>query len=87
MSIFIPVVIALLVTVGMALVRTTLGPTVFDRVQSANTVGTCAMLLRPQAAITPARLEALLEALHHSGELQRIFEPYGVQVKAHVTDR
>ena len=45
------------------------------------------MLLRPQAAITPARLEALLEALHHSGELQRIFEPYGVQVKAHVTDR
>lgn len=45
------------------------------------------MLLRPQAAITPARLEALLEELRHSGELQRIFEPYGVQVKVHVTDR
>lgn len=37
--------IALLVTVALALVRATLGPTVFDRLQSANTVGTCAMLL------------------------------------------
>lgn len=45
MSIFVPVICALLVTVGMALVRAMLGPTVFDRVQAANTIGTCAMLL------------------------------------------
>lgn len=59
MSIFIPVVIALLVTVGMALVRTTLGPTVFDRVQSANTVGTCAMLLLAVIGFLTGRPEFL----------------------------
>lgn len=37
--------LALLVTVALALVRAALGPTVFDRLQAANTVGTCAMLL------------------------------------------
>jgi len=37
--------IALLVTLAMALARAALGPTVFDRVQAANTVGTIAMLL------------------------------------------
>lgn len=37
--------IALLVTVMLALARATLGPTVFDRLQGANTIGTCAMLL------------------------------------------
>ncbi len=37
--------IALLVTVALALVRAALGPTVFDRLQAANTIGTCAMLL------------------------------------------
>ena len=37
--------VALLVTVAMALVRAALGPTIFDRLQAANTVGTCAMLL------------------------------------------
>lgn len=37
--------IALLVTVLLALARATLGPTVFDRLQGANTIGTCAMLL------------------------------------------
>lgn len=37
--------IALLVTVLLALVRAALGPTVFDRLQAANTVGTCAMLI------------------------------------------
>lgn len=39
------VTLALLVTVVLALVRGALGPTIFDRLQSANTVGTCAMLL------------------------------------------
>jgi len=37
--------LALLVTVAMALARAALGPTVFDRLQATNTVGTCAMLL------------------------------------------
>ncbi|MEW6291944.1 MAG: monovalent cation/H+ antiporter complex subunit F [Pseudomonadota bacterium] len=37
--------LALLVTVALALARAALGPTVFDRLQAANTVGTVAMLL------------------------------------------
>jgi multicomponent Na+:H+ antiporter subunit F len=37
--------IALLLTLALALVRATLGPTVFDRAQAANTIGTVAMLL------------------------------------------
>ena len=38
-------ILALLVTIVLALARTVLGPTVFDRLQGANTIGTCAMLL------------------------------------------
>ncbi len=37
--------LALLVTLALALARAALGPTVFDRVQAGNTVGTVAMLL------------------------------------------
>lgn len=37
--------IALLVTLALTLARATLGPTVFDRAQAANTIGTVAMLL------------------------------------------
>ena len=37
--------IALLVTLALTLVRASLGPTVFDRAQAANTIGTVAMLL------------------------------------------
>ncbi|MEO8305086.1 MAG: monovalent cation/H+ antiporter complex subunit F [Betaproteobacteria bacterium] len=37
--------LALLVTISLAIVRAALGPTVFDRVQAANTVGTGAVLL------------------------------------------
>ena len=37
--------LALLVTLILVLVRASLGPTVFDRVQAANSVGTIAMLL------------------------------------------
>jgi multicomponent Na+:H+ antiporter subunit F len=36
---------ALLVTLALALARATMGPTVFDRAQAANTVGTVAVLL------------------------------------------
>ncbi len=37
--------LAILATIILALVRAILGPTVFDRLQAANTIGTCAMLL------------------------------------------
>jgi multicomponent Na+:H+ antiporter subunit F len=37
--------LALLVTIALALARATLGPTIFDRLQAANSIGTCAMLL------------------------------------------
>jgi multicomponent Na+:H+ antiporter subunit F len=36
---------ALLVALALALARAVLGPTVFDRVQAANTIGTLAVLL------------------------------------------
>lgn len=42
---FIVAVIALLVTLGLVLIRGLLGPTVFDRAQVANTVGTVAVML------------------------------------------
>lgn len=35
----------LLIALGLALARAMLGPTVFDRVQAANTIGTLAVLL------------------------------------------
>jgi len=37
--------IALLITLALALVRAGLGPTIFDRVQAANSIGTACMLL------------------------------------------
>ena len=37
--------VAVLVTLTLVLVRAALGPTVFDRAQAANTVGTCALIL------------------------------------------
>lgn len=37
--------IALLITLALALVRAGLGPTIFDRLQAANSIGTAAMLL------------------------------------------
>lgn len=42
---YIVVVIAMLVTLSLALVRAYLGPTVFDRALAANMVGTTSMLL------------------------------------------
>ena len=38
-------IIALIVTVALALTRALLGPSVVDRLQAANTIGTCAMML------------------------------------------
>lgn len=37
--------LALLLTLFLALLRGLLGPTVFDRLQAVNTIGTCAVLL------------------------------------------
>lgn len=37
--------LALLVALGLTLTRAVLGPTVFDRAQAANTIGTIAVLL------------------------------------------
>jgi multicomponent Na+:H+ antiporter subunit F len=38
------VTLVLLVTVALALARAALGPSVFDRLQAASTIGTSAML-------------------------------------------
>lgn len=42
---FIAATLALLVTLSLVVIRAALGPSVFDRAQAANTVGTVAMLL------------------------------------------
>ncbi len=51
--------IAILVTLSLALVRGALGPTVFDRVQAANTVGTCALILLALLGFLTGRPEFL----------------------------
>ena len=55
--------LALLVTVALALARAALGPTVFDRLQAANTIGTCAMLLLALLGFLGGRPEFLDIAL------------------------
>lgn len=55
--------VALLVTVALALVRAALGPTVFDRAQAANSIGTCAMLLLSVLGFLAGRPEFLDLAL------------------------
>jgi multicomponent Na+:H+ antiporter subunit F len=54
---------ALLVTITLALLRAALGPTVFDRLQAANTIGTCAMLLLAVIGFLSGRPEFLDLAL------------------------
>lgn len=56
-------VLALLATVALALARAALGPTVFDRLQAANTTGTCAMLLLALLGFLNGRPEFLDIAL------------------------
>ena len=51
--------IALLVALALALARAVLGPTVFDRVQAANTIGTLAMLLLAAIGFLSSRPEFL----------------------------
>lgn len=55
--------LALLVTIALALARATLGPTVFDRLQAANTIGTSAMLLLALFGFLSGRPEFLDLAL------------------------
>ncbi|MEO8740221.1 MAG: monovalent cation/H+ antiporter complex subunit F [Casimicrobiaceae bacterium] len=50
---------ALLVGLAMALARAILGPTVFDRAQAANTIGTLAMMLLAVMGFLAGRPEFL----------------------------
>lgn len=54
---------ALLVTLALALARAAMGPTVFDRLQAANMVGTVAMLLLAVLGFLGGRPEFLDLAL------------------------
>jgi len=56
---FVAAALALLVTLALALVRAILGPTVFDRAQAANTIGTLAALLLAVYGFLTARPEFL----------------------------
>ena len=55
--------LALLVTLTLAVLRASLGPTVFDRAQAANTIGTTAMLLLSVLGFLTGRPEFLDLAL------------------------
>jgi len=55
--------LALLVTLLLVAVRAALGPTVFDRVQAANTIGTVALLLLAVMGFLTGRPEFLDLAL------------------------
>lgn len=57
------VALSLLVTIALALLRASLGPTLFDRLQAANTIGTCAMLLLAVLGFLAGRPEFLDLAL------------------------
>lgn len=54
---------ALLVTMALAVTRAALGPTVFDRLQAANTIGTCSVLLLSVMGFLNGRPEFLDLAL------------------------
>jgi multicomponent Na+:H+ antiporter subunit F len=51
--------LALLVTLVLAMIRAALGPTVFDRAQAANSIGTGAMLLLAVLGFLTGRPEFL----------------------------
>lgn len=55
--------IAVLVTVALTLTRAAIGPTVFDRLQAASTIGTCALLLLALLGFLDGRPEFLDLAL------------------------
>lgn len=55
--------LALIITMALVLVRVALGPTLFDRLQSANTIGTVATLLLAVLGFMNGRPEFLDLAL------------------------
>jgi multicomponent Na+:H+ antiporter subunit F len=59
MMMFAAAALALLVTLLLATVRAALGPTVFDRAQAANSIGTAAMLLLAVMGFLTGRPEFL----------------------------
>ncbi len=63
MSMFAVAALALLVAAALAVVRAALGPSVFDRAQAANTIGTVAMLLLAVLGFMTGRPEFLDLAL------------------------
>lgn len=60
---FAAVALALLMTLLLAVIRAVLGPSVFDRAQAANTVGTACMLLLAVLGFLTGRPEFLDLAL------------------------
>ena len=60
---FVAAGIALLVALALALTRAVLGPTVFDRLQAANTIGTVALLMLAVIGFLTGRPEFLDLAL------------------------
>lgn len=60
---FVAAAAALLVTIALLLARAVAGPTVFDRLLGANTIGTCAMLLLAVLGFLTGRPEFLDLAL------------------------
>jgi len=63
MSMFMVATLALLATLMLMIVRLALGPTVFDRLQTANSIGTVAMLLLATIGFARGRPEFLDLAL------------------------
>jgi multicomponent Na+:H+ antiporter subunit F len=57
--VFTAAAVALLISLALVLVRAILGPTVFDRVQAGNTVGTIAMMLLAVIGFLTGRPEFL----------------------------
>ena len=60
---FAAAILALLITVSLALARAVLGPTVFDRLLATNTIGTCTVLLLAVIGFLTGRPEFLDLAL------------------------
>lgn len=59
MNVFVVATIGVLVTMGLALIRAFLGPTVFDRVLAANMIGTKTVVLIAVAGFLTGRPEWL----------------------------
>jgi len=63
MTMFMVATLALLLTLALMMVMLVLGPTVFDRLQTANSIGTVAMLLLAAVGFVRGRPEFLDLAL------------------------